>query len=163
MLKKNSPLIILLFSTVLVLSLVSCTPRTRLEKEERTRINEYLSNNSNQAFVHKPSGLYYLEVLPGTGISPVKNDSVYILYTLKLLTGDIIDSNVSSGVPRGFLIGTDITGFDEGLMLMKQGGKSTLLIPSSLAYGAYGSYPVISGYTPLLFDVELVKVVQHYW
>ena len=43
---------------------------------------------------------------------------------------------------------------------MKPGGKSTLLIPSKLAYGAMGTYG-ISGYTPLLFDIELVKVVPY--
>jgi FKBP-type peptidyl-prolyl cis-trans isomerase len=41
---------------------------------------------------------------------------------------------------------------------MKEGGKSTLLIPSELAYGTYGRYPYIQGYTPLLFAIELVKV-----
>jgi FKBP-type peptidyl-prolyl cis-trans isomerase FkpA len=43
---------------------------------------------------------------------------------------------------------------------MKPGGKSTLLIPSKLAYGASGTYG-IPGYTPLLFDIELVKTVPH--
>ena len=41
---------------------------------------------------------------------------------------------------------------------MKEGGKATILIPSSLAYGTQGYY-TIPGYTPLLYDVELVKVV----
>ena len=42
---------------------------------------------------------------------------------------------------------------------MAQGGKSLLLVPSSLGYGSIGiPYAGISGFTPLLFDVELVKV-----
>ncbi len=40
---------------------------------------------------------------------------------------------------------------------MKEGGKAILLIPSSLAYGPYGQNS-IPGYTPLLFEVELIDV-----
>jgi FKBP-type peptidyl-prolyl cis-trans isomerase FkpA len=41
---------------------------------------------------------------------------------------------------------------------MKEGGQALLLLPSNLAYGKSGYYPYIQGYTPLLFDVELVRV-----
>ena len=50
-----------------------------------------------------------------------------------------------------------IQGFNEGLSYMKQGGKSLFLVPSSLGYGSMGNYyGGISGYTPLLFEVQLV-------
>ncbi len=61
--------------------------------------------------------------------------------------------NESYLVAEGYLI----AGFDEGILYMKEGGKARFLIPSSLAYGP-GGYYTIPGYTPLLFDVELVKV-----
>ena len=51
-----------------------------------------------------------------------------------------------------------IAGFDEGITYMKEGGKATFLIPSKLAYGTSGYY-TIPGYTPLLYDVQLVKVI----
>jgi FKBP-type peptidyl-prolyl cis-trans isomerase FkpA len=41
---------------------------------------------------------------------------------------------------------------------MKVGGKRTVLVPSSLAYGAGGVRGVIPGNTGLVFEVELVKV-----
>jgi FKBP-type peptidyl-prolyl cis-trans isomerase FkpA len=41
---------------------------------------------------------------------------------------------------------------------MKEGGVSRLLIPSSLAYGSLG-YGSIPGYTPILFEIHLVKVI----
>jgi FKBP-type peptidyl-prolyl cis-trans isomerase FkpA/FKBP-type peptidyl-prolyl cis-trans isomerase FklB len=41
---------------------------------------------------------------------------------------------------------------------MKEGGKATLLIPSKLAYGTQGFYSV-PGYTPLIYDVQLVRVI----
>jgi FKBP-type peptidyl-prolyl cis-trans isomerase FkpA len=50
-----------------------------------------------------------------------------------------------------------IAGFDQGVVGMKVGGKRTLLIPSSLGYGAMGqgSIPPNSG---LVFEVELTAV-----
>jgi FKBP-type peptidyl-prolyl cis-trans isomerase len=41
---------------------------------------------------------------------------------------------------------------------MKEGGKAILLIPSNLAYGPNGSGS-IPGYTPLLFEFDLVDIL----
>jgi len=131
-----------------------------MEKQEKEEIEAYLSANDTLDFVKQPSGLYYHEVVAGTGISPERADSAFVKYTGKFLSGGIFDSNVSSGKLYGFIIGQNITGFDEGITLMKPGGKSTILIPSKLGYGAMGTYG-ISGYTPLLFDIELVKTVPY--
>ncbi len=160
MIRKNFRAIIPLAAAVLIMSVVSCDPGRKMEKEEKESIQAYLEKNSSLNFVKQPSGLYYLEVVEGTGISPVRTDSAYVKYTGKFLDGSVFDSNVSSGKLYGFIIGQNITGFDEGITLMKPGGKSTLLIPSSLAYGAMGTYG-ISGYTPLLFEIELVKAVPY--
>jgi FKBP-type peptidyl-prolyl cis-trans isomerase len=148
----------MLLAVVLVLLSVSCNPSKKYEREEKDKIADYLQANKNLNFVKEPSGLYYLEVVAGTGSSPVAGDSAYVNYTGKFLDGKVFDTNISLGQLYGFIVGQNIIGFDEGVTRMKEGGKSTLLIPSSLAYGTYGS-SIIPGYTPLLFDVELVKVV----
>ena len=61
-----------------------------------------------------------------------------------------------------------IPGFHEGLMYMKAGGKALFLIPSGLAFGAneitYQGYkgPVkIPGFTPLLFDIEILSIDEY--
>jgi FKBP-type peptidyl-prolyl cis-trans isomerase len=51
-----------------------------------------------------------------------------------------------------------IKGWQEGLTLMKKGGKATLVIPSELAYGDNGSPPVIAPGATLVFDVELLEI-----
>jgi FKBP-type peptidyl-prolyl cis-trans isomerase len=147
----------MILSSVLILSLVSCDPNKKYTKEEKTKIEDFLTKNINLHFVLQSSGLYYLETVTGTGLAPLVNDSAYIQCTGRYLDGAIFYTSVGSGSLYACIVGTNISGFDEGLLLMKQGGKSTLLIPSNLGYGAMGSYP-IPGYCPLLFDIELVRV-----
>jgi FKBP-type peptidyl-prolyl cis-trans isomerase len=61
--------------------------------------------------------------------------------------------------PIEFTLGAGevIPGWEEGIALMNEGGKATIIIPSKLAYGASANGK-IAAYSPLVFDVELVKV-----
>lgn len=156
MVNRNIKSSLLFLSFILLISLLSCDPAKKYEKEEKTQIQDYIANNTTLNFELKPSGLYFLETVKGTGVSPVLNDSAFVKYTGKFLDGSIFDENVTKTTLYGFVVGDNIPGFDEGIMLMAVGGKATLLIPSNLAYGAAGRYP-IQGYTPLLFDIELVR------
>ena len=159
MLKNRRTTILMLLSAFLLISLWSCNPSSKYEKEEAQEIEDYLSNNSNLNFILQPSGLYYLEVEEGFGLQPATSDTAYIKYTGKFLNGTVFDSNVQ--LPDSLIVpvneGWLISGFDEGITLMKEGGKAIFLVPSKLAYGATGYY-TIQGYTPLLFDVELAKI-----
>ena len=52
-----------------------------------------------------------------------------------------------------------ITGFKEGLRLLRQGDKATLFLPSSIAYGKRGTRGIPPN-TDLVFEIEIVEVVQ---
>lgn len=160
MLRRNVKTVLLLLVAVIMLSIVSCDPAKKYEKEETAKIENYLNSNQNLSFVLKTSGLYYYEVQAGTGRAAVTNDTAYVKYTGKFLDGTVFDTNV--GKPDSLIFPVDngwmIYGFDEGITLMKEGGKAIILVPSKLGYGPAGRY-IIPGYTPLLYDVELVKVV----
>jgi FKBP-type peptidyl-prolyl cis-trans isomerase len=95
----------------------------------------------------------------GTGDGPKAGDNVKVHYTGKLLDGKVFDSSKNGGRPPiDFQVGVGmvIPGWEEGIMLMKKGGKRTLIIPSGLAYGAEGSPGAIPANSVLLFDVELL-------
>jgi peptidyl-prolyl cis-trans isomerase, cyclophilin type len=55
-------------------------------------------------------------------------------------------------------VGQVIQGWDEGILLLSEGDKARLVIPSELAYGSRGAGGVIPPNAPLIFDVELVSV-----
>lgn len=161
MIRKNSLISLLLLAALLIMSLGSCDPGKKYEKNEEVIIQRYLGNNPNLSFELQPSGLYYLPVKVGTGIMPVKDDIAYIKYSGKLLDGTEFDTNIGKTDTLSFQIGSRwvIEGIEEGVTLMNVGGKAMFLIPSKLAWGPAGYY-MIYGYTPVLFDIELVKVTR---
>ncbi len=74
------------------------------------------------------------------------------------MDGTLFDSSYSRGKPIEFELGRGyvITGWDQGILKMRKGGKALLLIPSDIGYGeGRGQIPP---YTPLVFEVELIDV-----
>ena len=136
----------------------SCDPSKKYEKEQEEEIQKYLSEHPELNFVLKPSGLYYMDIVVGTGEQPVTDDTVFVYYTGYYLDGSSFDTNVD-GEAFSYPVngGWVFPGFDEGVMQMRVGGEARLLMPSDLAYGNSG-YPMPS-YTPLVFEVLLDSLV----
>lgn len=132
--------------------------------EEQRQMNEkslrdkYLSDN-DITVEPTESGLYYIETELGTGPRAMPGNTVHVHYTGRLLDGTVFDSSVERGEPFVFRLGVGevIKGWDEGIGLMNEGGKATLIIPSDIAYGSRDSGK-IPPYSTLTFDVELVKI-----
>jgi peptidyl-prolyl cis-trans isomerase A (cyclophilin A) len=106
------------------------------------------------------SGLEYIEVEAGTGTQAQAGKMVSVHYTGKFQNGNVFDSSIPRGEPIVFELGIGrvIKGWDEGIALMKVGGKAQLIIPPHLGYGERGAGGVIPPNTTLVFDVELVDV-----
>ena len=115
---------------------------------------------TEQGAQKKDSGLIYKEILAGTGASPTPVDTVKVHYTGKLIDGTVFDSSVERGQPAEFTLGGVIPCWQEGVQLMKKGGKAQLVCPSNLAYGDTGSPPKIKPGATLIFDVELLDIVK---
>jgi peptidylprolyl isomerase len=107
------------------------------------------------------SGLVYEETKAGTGEQAMSGRIVKVHYTGTFPDGTVFDSSVKSGEPIEFELGRGrvIKGWDEGIALMKVGGKARLTIPPYLGYGERGAGSgVIPPNATLVFDVELVEM-----
>ncbi|WP_379782665.1 FKBP-type peptidyl-prolyl cis-trans isomerase [Massilia niabensis] len=111
--------------------------------------------------VASPATLIVTDSVVGTGAVATAGKRLTVTYTGWLYSttavnnkGTQFDSGTIS-FPLGQ--GAVIPGWDQGLAGMKVGGKRTLAIPASLAYGrtGNGSIPPDAG---LVFDVELIRV-----
>jgi FKBP-type peptidyl-prolyl cis-trans isomerase len=131
----------------------------KTEKQLQTDIDiiEQSLAENNITAQSTESGLRYVIDVEGAGDYPQPGDNVQVHYTLSLLDGTEIESSVGKD-PLQIMIGRGqvIRGWDEGILLLKKGGKGTLYIPSTLAYGERGAGGPIPPNTPLKFDVELV-------
>ncbi len=108
-----------------------------------------------------PSGLKYVVLEEGTGANPTAEDTVEVYYTGKLTDGTIFDStDLHGGDPIQFPLNRVIPGWTEGIQLMKEGGKYVFYIPGDLAYGEQGIPGVIPANAPLIFEVQLLRVVK---
>ena len=106
------------------------------------------------------SGLHFIDLVRGTGPAPHAGDVTEVHYTGWLEDGAKFDSSLDRGEPIQFVLGRGnvIAGWDEGIALMRQGGKARLVIPPDLAYGERGAGGVIPPNAMLTFEVELVRV-----
>ncbi len=106
------------------------------------------------------SGLRYIIAEQGDGAQAVAGSTVAVHYVGSLEDGTVFDSSYDRGQPIEFVLGTGsvIPGWDEGIALLREGGRATLIIPPDLAYGPGGSPPAIPPNATLTFEVELVSV-----
>lgn len=147
---------------LIIIFISGCLSDQQYRKQEASDIQSYIASLGDTAYVLEPSGLYYIDLLAGTGRSPVINDTVGLVYQGMLLDRTLWNTNVQAGDTLMYwaIVGSNqlIAGLNEGVRYMKQGGKARFLTPSSLAYGAAGYEGIIPGYTPLLWEVVLMKV-----
>lgn len=99
----------------------------------------------------------------GTGAVAATGDIVTVNYVGALTNGTVFDASANhQETANGFTFnlgaGQVIKGWDEGIVGMKEGGRRTLVIPASLAYGSQSPAPSIPANSDLVFQVELLKV-----
>lgn len=129
-----------------------------IEAEARKR-EEAKMASLTEGYERTASGLFYKITEEGSGPAPQKGNTVAVHYEGKLMDGMVFDNSRERGEPISFPVGVGrvIPGWDEGIMLLKQGSKASLIIPPDLGYGAQGAGGVIPPNAWLFFEVELVK------
>lgn len=102
------------------------------------------------------------DIVVGTGTEAVKGKFISVHYTGTFLDGKVFDSSKKRNEPFEFKLGAGqvIKGWDEGFAGMKEGGTRKLVIPSDMAYGSRGAGGAIPPNSTLIFEVELLKVIE---
>lgn len=106
------------------------------------------------------SGMRYKILTKGAGEKPKATDKVQAHYHGTLLDGTVFDSSVERGKPFVSKVNQVIKGWVEALQLMPVGSKWELYIPYHLAYGERGAGGAIGPYETLIFQVELLEIIQ---
>lgn len=122
---------------------------------------EFLAKNKTAEGVKTTeSGLQYQVIKEGSGPKPKANDQVKVHYVGTTIEGKKFDSSIDRGQPATFPLNGVIAGWTEALQLMPVGSKYKLYIPGNLAYGERGSPPNIGPNEVLVFEVELLEILN---
>ena len=102
---------------------------------------------------------------PGDGKKIIYHSWVQIEYTGTFENGDVFDTNIGKDRPLVVQMGMKevIPGFERGIMGTTKGTKRKIKIPAELAYGEKGGGDVIPPNTDLIFEFEIIDVLDpHY-
>ena len=102
---------------------------------------------------------------PGEGKKIIHHSWVQIEYTGSFQNGEVFDTNVGKNRPLVVQIGMKevIPGFEQGIIGATKGTKRKIKIPAELAYGEKGGGDVIPPNTDLIFEFEIIDVLDpHY-
>lgn len=108
------------------------------------------------------SGLKYVIYKKADTLLPAaKPGNIAVInYTISLLDDSTCYS--SEGDPDEFVVNMDNveSGLHEGITYMRKGEKAKIILSSNLAYGLVGDMDKIPPQSPLVYDVELVDILD---
>lgn len=117
-------------------------------------------NGAKEGVQTTDSGLQYRVIEEGEGASPGPRDTVRCHYEGKLISGEVFDSSIQRGQPAEFPVGGVIAGWTEALQMMKVGAKWEVFLPADIAYGLRGAGGAIGPNETLIFQIELIDIVN---
>ncbi|WP_461106921.1 FKBP-type peptidyl-prolyl cis-trans isomerase [Spirosoma koreense] len=125
---------------------------TKAPDDEIARLKQFIESSGSKATADA-RGFYYTIQAPGSGAKPTICSNVSVNYEGHLTNGTSFDS----GKDVSFGLNQLIVGWQEGIPLIAPGGRITLYLPPSLAYGAQeqGDIPANS---ILIFQIDLLKI-----
>lgn len=116
-------------------------------------------NRSKPDVIETASGLQYTVREEGTGKQPDEWSTVEVNQRILLVDGTVIEDTYHRPESDRFTMEEAIPGLQEGLQLMKEGGKTRFVVPPDLAWGKRGAGNKIGPYATLIFDIRLEKVI----
>ena len=119
-----------------------------------------------EGIMETESGLQYKIISEAEGTVPSATSSVRVNYTGSLIDGTVFDSTTSIldeveiKTPVEFNLQRLIPGFTEAVQLMNEGSVYEIYIPFYLGYGARADLSDIPAYSTLVFEIELVEILN---
>lgn len=107
-----------------------------------------------------PSDLTVIDIRVGDGAEASAGAAVTVHYSVvSWSTGQLVDSSWQRNTPFVFPLGKGrvITGWDEGVAGMREGGQRLLILPPQFAYGDMGTPSIGPGET-LIFVVDVLSL-----
>jgi FKBP-type peptidyl-prolyl cis-trans isomerase FkpA/FKBP-type peptidyl-prolyl cis-trans isomerase FklB len=107
------------------------------------------------------SGAILITIKEGSGAIPKVTDMVKMHYLGTLIDGTVFDGSAKQGGEAAMIRVNEMSKcWVEGMQQMKIGSKSKLVCPSSLAYRDKGLPPLIKPGATLVFEIELLEIVN---
>lgn len=134
----------------------------KLAETNARKSAQFMAQNSRQpGVVQLPSGIQYQVLTRGSGrVSPSATSRVTVNYRGMLADGTEFDSTWAHGAPATFNVSGVIPGWRDVIPRMHVGDRWKVVIPPSLAYGERGALPRIGPNEALVFDIQLLDIVQ---
>jgi FKBP-type peptidyl-prolyl cis-trans isomerase FklB len=129
--------------------------------ENKKAGEEFLkANKFKKGVITTASGLQYIVLKEGKGAKPKATSKVKVHYHGTTLNGEDFDSTIERKKPYELGVQQFVKGFGEGLQLMKVGAKYKFFIPQELSYKERSRGPLIKPFSALVFEVELLNIIQ---
>lgn len=134
--------------------------RQELKLKNRTRGDEFREQYRQKADVHDINGtVLYRVIKKGDGDVPSPDDMVAVRYRGTLIDGTEFDATEGE---RGSLMELPqlIQGWQLAMRQMPVGSRWEIVVPPALGYGERGVGTKIGPNETLVFDVELLSIIQ---
>lgn len=121
----------------------------------------FLAANAKKSGIQvTASGLQYQVLKSTQAKKPKASSTVRVHYEGRLLDQTVFDSSIARQQPAEFALSQVIQGWTEGVQLMPVGSQYRFFIPAHLAYAETGSGDVIGPNSTLIFDIELLEILD---
>ena len=126
-------------------------------REEQQEIEDFI-HRYHWNMQTTQTGLRWMVYRHGKGIQATRGDLATINYTVRLINGDMVYRS-DSLKPFDFVTGKAAVpnGLEEGVLLLREGDRARLIVPSHLAFGLLGDMDKIKNRAILVYDVEICR------
>lgn len=120
---------------------------------------EFLAKNKMEpGVISLPSGLQFKVISSGKGNTPTINDTVVVHYKGTFLNGQVFDDSKQRNQAVVVPVNAVIKGWQEAILMMKEGDHWAIYVPSHLAYAEKGFSNIVGPNETLIFEIELLSI-----